>query len=288
MGLVCGDFRTIPAGLWRIITTEDTLITDYIQIAGIGAAFTNAAAVTAISVLILRLTDDTPNGYTLVVVGLMAGFALFGKNFVNIWPILCGTWLYGRLRHESFGKHVTVGLLSTALAPVGSFIALGGHWISPFAGVFVGVLIGAVLPALAAYTFRIQNGMNLYNVGFACGLMAMMLVPVMTSLGAEPRVVCHWSEGNNLLFTCLLGGGCCALILGGLFACGRPPWAAWAGYRRLLQTTGRAPSDYMRMFGAAPVLVNMGINGLVGLAYILAVGGDLNGPTLGGIFTIMG
>ncbi|MEG1857320.1 MAG: DUF1576 domain-containing protein, partial [Pseudoflavonifractor sp.] len=131
IGLIFGDFRSIPAGLWKIITTEDTLITDYIQIAGIGAAFTNSALVTAISILILRLTDDTPNGYTLVVVGLMAGFALFGKNIVNIWPILCGTLLYARLQGEPFGKHATVGLLSTALAPVGSFIALGGHWLSP-------------------------------------------------------------------------------------------------------------------------------------------------------------
>ena len=61
-----------------------------------------------------------------------------------------------------------------------------------------------------------------------------------------------------------------------------------AGYRRLLSTTGRAPNDYLRMFGAGPVMVNIGINGLIGIAYVLLVGGDLNGPTLGGIFTIMG
>lgn len=35
-------------------------------------------------------------------------------------------------------------------------------------------------------------------------------------------------------------------------------------------------------------MVNIGINGLIGIAYVLLVGGDLNGPTLGGIFTIMG
>ena len=42
------------------------------------------------------------------------------------------------------------------------------------------------------------------------------------------------------------------------------------------------------MFGAGPVLVNMGVNGLLGMAYIFLVNGDLNGPTLGGIFTIIG
>ena len=46
------------------------------------------------------------------------------------------------------------------------------------------------------------------------------------------------------------------------------------GYRRLLRTTGRAPSDYLRMFGPAPVLINMGVNGLIGMAFILATGGE--------------
>ena len=78
------------------------------------------------------------------------------------------------------------------------------------------------------------------------------------------------------------------MILLGLFATPVPPWAVWAGYRRLLSTTGRAPSDYLRMFGAGPVMMNIGINGLLGILYILIVGGDLNGPTVGGIFTIMG
>jgi hypothetical protein len=76
--------------------------------------------------------------------------------------------------------------------------------------------------------------------------------------------------------------------VGGLFFCKKPVWAAWAGYRRLLQTSGRAPSDYLRMFGPAPVLINAGFNGLIGTAFILLAGGDLNGPTVGGILTLMG
>ena len=66
------------------------------------------------------------------------------------------------------------------------------------------------------------------------------------------------------------------------------PPSSLGGLGRLLKTSGRAPSDYLRMFGMGPVLINMGINGLIGLAFLLLLGGDLNGPTLGGIFTIMG
>lgn len=288
VGLILGDLSSIPAGLWTIITTEDTLITDYIQIAGIGAAFVNAGLVTAISAFLLSRSDETPNGFTLVVAGLMAGFSLFGKNIVNIWPILAGTFLYAKIQREHFGKYVSVGLMATALAPVVSFVALGGRTGSLPAGILVGVVIGFVLPPLAAYTFRVQNGMNLYNVGFACGLTAMLLVPVMSSLGAAPEKVHHWSTGNNLTFGILMAILCVFFILAGLFLCHRPIWAAWSGYLRLLKTTGRAPQDYLRMFGSSAVLISAGVNGLLSTACILLIGGDLNGPTLGGILTIMG
>lgn len=42
------------------------------------------------------------------------------------------------------------------------------------------------------------------------------------------------------------------------------------------------------MFGAAPVLINMGVNGLIAMGVILLTGGDLNGPTVGGVLTIVG
>lgn len=50
----------------------------------------------------------------------------------------------------------------------------------------VGLAIGFVMPALCPYTYRIQNGMNLYNVGFASGLMAMMIVPLLYAAGDDP------------------------------------------------------------------------------------------------------
>lgn len=144
------------------------------------------------------------------------------------------------------------------------------------------------MPPLSAYTYKVQNGMNLYNVGFACGLVAFIVVPLISSLGANPTTRYQWASGYNLLFGSLLAALCLILIVVGLFFAGKPVWAAWAGYRLLLSSSGRAPSDYLRMFGPAPVLINTGVNGLIGLAFILLGGGDLNGPTVGGILTIMG
>ena len=95
-GLIMDTPVNILRGLSTIILTEDALITDYVLIAGPGAALVNSALVTAISTLILRRSGEPFNGFSPVVVGLMSGFSLFGKNFVNIWPILLGTFLYAK------------------------------------------------------------------------------------------------------------------------------------------------------------------------------------------------
>lgn len=288
LGFLLDEPADILPGLYNIITMQDLLITDYVYIAGVGAALINAGIVTIISICIIRFSGDPYNGFTIVEMGLMAGFSLFGKNFVNIWPIILGTWLYARYQKEPFAKYASVALLATSLAPLVSYMALGSNYASLPLGLLTGILIGFILPPLSGYTYKVQNGMNLYNMGFACGLFAMMVVPILTAIGDKPDSVLYWATGYNIRFSIALSVLCLIFIGVGFFATGTPAWAVWAGYRRLLSTTGRAPSDYLRMFGFGPVLVNIGVNGFLGMAYVLLVGGDLNGPTLGGIFTIMG
>ena len=288
IGIGIGQPEEILPGLWKIVTMQDLLITDYIDIAGPAAAFINAGLVTITSVCILRLAKDPFNGFTIVEVGLMAGFSLFGKNMFNIWPIILGTWLYARYQREPFSKYASVALLSTSLAPLVSYMALGSVHASLPLGILSGVIVGFLMPSLSAYTYKVQNGMNLYNMGFACGLFAMMVVPVLTAFGDKPDSAMYWSAGRNteLGFACAMI--CAVLILMGLFSSDKGVKDVLERYHLLLTTTGRAPNDYLRMFGAGAVLINIGLNGLIGIAYILLVDGDINGPTLGGIFTIMG
>lgn len=288
LGLALDDPATILTGLYHIVTMQDLLITDYVHIAGAGAALINCGLVTLVSILLLKKSDDLFNGFTLVEMGLMAGFSLFGKNILNIWPILLGTWLYAKYQKHPFGKHVSVGLLATSLSPLVSYMALGSVHASIPLGILVGIIIGFILPPLSAYTYKIQNGMNLYNMGFACGLLAMMIVPILIAFGDHPDSALYWAHEYHVPFAILLTIICLTFILCGLYFGGNSMRAVWAGYRQLLTTTGRAPSDYLRMFGGGPVMINMGINGLLGMLYILLIGGDLNGPTMGGIFTIIG
>ena len=54
LGVVLDDSAQIPMGLYHIITMQDLLITDYVYIAGPGAALVNAGLVTIISICIIR------------------------------------------------------------------------------------------------------------------------------------------------------------------------------------------------------------------------------------------
>ena len=86
-----------------------------------------------------------------------------------------------------------MALLATALSPMVSYMALGSIHASLPLGLLTGILIGFILPSLSAYTYKIQNGMNLYNMGFACGLFAMMVVPILTAFGDKPDSVLYLS-----------------------------------------------------------------------------------------------
>ena len=50
-------------------------------------------------------------------------------------------------------------------APLVSYMTFGSIYASVPFGVTIRVVIGFVLPSLSSYTYKIQNGMNLYNMG---------------------------------------------------------------------------------------------------------------------------
>ncbi len=64
-GLFLGPLDQILPGLATIVLTEDALITDYVLIAGPGAALINSALVTAVTLVMLRLSHEPFNGFSL-------------------------------------------------------------------------------------------------------------------------------------------------------------------------------------------------------------------------------
>lgn len=62
---------------------------------------------------------------------------------------------------------------------------------------------------------------------------------------------------------------------------------SFTGYGKLLKRSGRASSDFIALDGFGLTMTNMGLVGFLSVAYIILVRGELNGPTIGGVLTVV-
>ena len=285
---VVSNPREILQGMVRIIVEPDGLITDYIQLASMGGAFFNAGVVMLLAILLLRVLKVPFTGMSVACCFLMGGFALFGKNPVNTLPILIGVFLYSKYQRQPYARYVYVALFGTTLSPVVTEMGLiSQDWpaaIRLVFPVFIGVLIGFILPPISAFTLRVHQGYNLYNLGFAAGFVGVVLVSILRSFGNTFEIRTLWSTGNNLILSIYLYAICLAMVGTGFWLNGR----SFRGIIHLTRHSGRSVADFVVMDGLPVTLINMGIVGAFAVTYVLVVGGDLNGPTIGGVMTIMG
>ncbi|MDY4948613.1 MAG: DUF1576 domain-containing protein [Clostridium cadaveris] len=285
-GLIVDGPINVFNGLKEIFFSPDILITDYVAIGGIGAAFVNAGLVTLLSIALLIIIGIKPNGSTLMSLWLMAGFSFFGKNVLNVWPIILGVWLYSKYKKEPFLNYSLIALLGTSLAPAVSqlsFVGLFPVYVSIPMGCAIGIGIGFILSPLAANCTKLHQGYNLYNVGFAAGLLGTMLMAIFRALGITFESKFIWSTGNNLLFGVFLIVIFLILIGFGVY----DNKDALKNTSKITKHSGRLVSDYYIMYGKA-AYINMGILGILSTIIVIIIGGELNGPTMGGIMTIVG
>ena len=274
-------------GLIAIALSYDLLITDYVAVGGVGATLVNAAIVCLIFLTYMKSIQRKPGGALIMSFWLLSGFAFFGKNFVNVWPIIFGGYLYAKFRKESFDKYAVVTALSTALGPTVTQMAMLEH-IPPvprfILAVVFGVMIGFVMPPIAQNIMNLHQGFNLYNVGFAAGMLAILTrIFVIAIRGREINPVFIWSTEYKVTLTVFM----IILFLFLLFV----GWLCGENHKEnlsaLYKRTGQAPSDYYTDYGEV-TYINMGILGLFCTALMLAIGSDINGPVMGSIFTVVG
>ncbi|MBQ7796030.1 MAG: DUF1576 domain-containing protein [Lachnospiraceae bacterium] len=274
--------------LSRILLEPDILITDYFIVGGPGPALINAGVLTLISIYIIHKQGMEMDGHTITSSCLMFGFSLFGKNLLNIWAILLGVFLYAKYHKMPYSKYVYIGLYGTSLSPIITQIMYVSHWpyvVRLTTGLLVGIVIGFVLPPLATQSHYAHKGYSLYNVGFASGIIATVIVSVMKSFGITTESRRLWASGYNEMFLVILGVLFVGMIVGSYIIGGKK---VIESYKMILRSTGIGGTDYLVDEGGCATVFNMGINGLFATLFVVLVDGQLNGPTIGGIFTIVG
>ena len=276
-----GIFR----GFWAIQMGEAGLITDPICTGGAGGALLNAAALLLLSALLVRWMRLPFSGAALACLFMMAGFALLGKNLVNSTPILLGGWLYARYKREPFSKYLYLTLFGTCLSPLVSFLMLHARPGLRLVSMLVcGVVVGFLLPPVSAYTVRIHQGYNLYNVGFSAGFVGLGVTSILKGCGVEFVTQGSWSEDSHVLLCALVG-----VLLLGLLGAGIALGCRSVGaYRRILHHSGRAVADFVALEGPGTALVNMALTRAIGFGYPLPLRVPLSGPLVCCILAMTG
>lgn len=285
--LIFNTPEEIYIGLKAIIVSPSILITDYMVVGNIGASFFNAGVLMLLTILVSYRNNVHMNGPIIAAAFTVMGFAFFGKNLYNVIPIVLGVYLRAKYQKSVPGKLLLPALFGTALGPLVSQLSFGFDFPLYFSvplGISFGLLAGFILPPLANHFIPFHQGFNLYNVGFTAGMIGMLMMAIFRSFNLDTPIVHLVLEGHNDIFLIYFSYFYFFLLLiGVLFNHFRK-----ASYKKLLRQSGRLVTDFVSMNGFGITLINMALLGYLSLGYILLVGGEINGPTIGGMFTVVG
>ncbi len=287
LSFIIDDVSTLWSGYLAILKSPSQLITDYLYVGGLGATLFNVSTILLLNIVMLNRLKVKMSGPVFAGLLTIAGFSFFGKNLFNTLPIYLGIYLYARKQHLEFRSFIIVVLFSTGISPLVSFLIFGNGWplyIGIPLGIVAGILTGFILPALSAHTTRFHKGYNLYNIGFAMGILSMFYSAILTAFGIDYFIDGLISNDYHEILLIL------TLILSAIFIISAFIFdpRVLRSYPNLMKSTGRLVSDFIRDYGRAPTMLNVGIMGIISTLALMVLSIEINGPVMGGILTVMG
>ncbi|MCL1993493.1 MAG: DUF1576 domain-containing protein [Spirochaetes bacterium] len=296
-------FMSVIEGLIAIYRSPSVLLHDYFAIAGVGATFLNSAMSVLLVLGAFKFAKLPLGGPQMGVLGLVMGFALLGKNPINMFPILLGAYIYSLYKKEPFKNHVTLAGFSTCLAPVVNspihipeIVAAIGTSGAVILGVSLGLFVGFVINSMGAFIKKSHEGLNLYNIGWGAGLISMVIAAGYSAVGIErfgPGT--DYKQGysiydafgasdyfNTKLIIYLV------LVVVFFFV-----MSLLAGGRRsykLPEILYMKADDnlFYAKYGSGPTFMAMGCLALMSLTLILIFQVHLNAPIIGAIISMIG
>lgn len=287
MAFIVSPIDEIFNGFLDIMTHKSTLVSDYTVIGGLGAAFFNSGLLMIISYGIVKALKLRITGPIFAGILTIGGFAFFGKNVLNVSIIYLGVYLYSLYKHISLKSLIIIFLFASGVSPVVSYFMFGlglSLLIGIPMGILVGIVVGMLVVELAFHSISFHKGFDLYNVGFASGIIAIFIIavvrltPLESSTSAVFTTDFHW-----VFFWFFIVMDVFFIIVGFIYN-----QSSLSGYKSILKMSGRAVSDFTRHSHYAITLVNIGLTGLLVLLYITVLGIEISGPVAGALMTVMG
>lgn len=281
-GLFMQPLNELSDGLMRIFTASGVLVTDYIVIGGLGAAFVNAGVVGLIGYIILITNKVEFSGVSIATLFTMMGFALMGKTIWSILPIIFGVYIYSKLTKREFITNIYPALFGTALAPIVTHTSFE-FGLGILGGIIAGFMAGLVIAPIANHALGFHEGYNLYNVGFSAGLVGLVLMNIFRSFDHETENLLIWGTTFDSQLRIFSIGLFVSMVLIGALCSDN-----LKDYRKVLKEPGNTITDFVDIAGFDNTLINMGLVGLIGVIFVELLGTNYNGPVLSGLLTMVG
>jgi hypothetical protein len=287
-GLIADGPRAALQGFLKLQVQPGRLINDFIAVVGVGGTLINAALAGAVGLILIIILKVPLSGPTFATIFTIMGFGFFGKTPLNIIPIIIGVCLAAKFAGKTFREYTIIALFGTALGPLVSLIVFEFGFTGILGipvGIAGGILTGFLLPAIAVSMLHLHQGYSLYNMGLSCGFFALFAASLVRAAGHQFENIMVWYSGDSVVLFWMVPVLSASLIIVGLILGGKKSLKEVLEIQKL---SGRLPSDFMDLVSLEGSLINSGLIGLAGFLYVYLVGGDLNGPILGGLLTIMG
>ena len=278
----------IIRNLYKINTSRSVLVTDYVALAGVGAALVNSAILGFFYFFLIMFNRCKPNGKIVAALFVTMGFTLFGKNLFNTLPILAGVWLYSKFNKVKFSDLMANAMLSATISPLVSEIAFlddNTSLVKILAAYGVGLFVGFVFPVITESAKRMHRGYCLYNSGTAGGFIATFFVGLLRSVGIDILPEHFWDTSHTFFLSSFAYALSAALIIFGIAA--DRPANAFKKFRHLLSEKDRNDNDYLAKYGNT-CYINIGVMCFISTSAMLFLKIPVNGPVLGGILTVAG
>ncbi|MBQ3503070.1 MAG: DUF1576 domain-containing protein [Oscillospiraceae bacterium] len=276
------DRGSMLSGLWKILTGTCKISTNYFALGGYAGTYLNMGLVGLVCTGLCCLPGAKPNNVTTLGVLLTIGFSSWGINPLNMIPTVLGVCLYCLVKKEKPGAMSNAMLYSTGIAPLISELLfrypgteyVGFNALGLVLALVVGVVIGFTLPAGLSHAPNIHKGFDLYSAAVPIGMTAFFLravlynvmlgwklgdVSALSTLAALD--VASWSLTNVF---CFILFGCC-IVFALLMGC------TPKDYLKLMKDSGHGVS-FTAKYGKAPFLMNVGVFGLMIVAYFNLAG----------------
>ncbi len=271
------DRAAMLRGLKYILVFPCKISTNYFYIGGYAGTFLNMGLVGLLCTALCFLPGAKPNNVTTLAVLLTVGFASWGMNLLNMLPTILGVCLYCLVKKEKLGAQINAMMYSTGIAPLISELLfryptpgyLGFNWLGAALALVVGLLIGFTLCAGLAHAPNIHKGFNHYSaavpIGFTAFFLRTVLYNVMLGrkIGDLSKLETFAAPTSEFFWGCnIFCAAVFVLCIGAAIAMGCKPKDYWT----LMKDPGKGVS-FTAKYGNAPFLMNVGVFGLMILAY---------------------